>query len=118
MAGLNVHDAIDYSFRSIMDELAQASIAPGIIPTMLILLAFYSVFYISILSSVRKKNAAYKYFKEHPEQLSFEPLTLLSSCPNCGAPNSEQKEVCAYCNSLLKVGDKYTRFVSPGSLNK
>lgn len=118
MAGLNVHDAIDYSFRSIMDELAQTAIAPEIIPSLVIILVFYSIFYITILGSVLKNNAAYKYFKEHPEQLSFEPLTLLSSCPNCGAPNSEQKEVCAYCNSLLKLSDKHTRFVSPRSLHK
>lgn len=115
MAGLKVHDAINYSFRSIMDELAQTTIAPGIIPTMLILLTFYSVFYIVILSGMKKKNEAYKYFKEHPEQLSYEPLTLLSSCPNCGASNSAQSESCPYCNSLLKVSGDNVRFIQPNS---
>lgn len=113
MSGLNLCEALNYSFRSIMDDLGKTSINPGIIPTVLIILAFYSVFYITILGNVIKKNSAYQYFKEHPEELSYEPITLYSSCPNCGAPNSEQKEVCPYCNGLLKISDKNVKFVKP-----
>ncbi len=113
MAGLNLYDAIDYSFRSVMDDLAVFKIywvgAPGI----LMLLAFYSIFYISILRGVTKKNAAYRYFREHPEAFSSEPMTLYATCPSCGAPNSEQSEVCPYCNGLLKISDGKTKFVSP-----
>jgi len=113
MSGLHLYDAIDYSFRSVMDELAVFSIYwPGA-PAVLMLLAFYSIFYISILKNVRKKNTAYRYFKEHPEELSSEPMVLYSTCPSCGAPNSEQSEVCPYCNGLLKISDGKTKFVKP-----
>lgn len=113
MAGLNLYDAIDYSFRSVMNDLAVLKIYWAGAPAVLMLLAFYSIFYISILKGVTKKNAAYQYFKEHPEEFSPEPMTLYATCPNCGAPNSEQSEVCPYCNGLLKISDGKTNFVSP-----
>lgn len=113
MSGLNLYDAIDYSFRSVMDEMATFHINWRGFPPILMLLAFYSVFFISILKGVTKKNAAYRYFKEHPEEFSHEPMTLYSTCPNCGAPNSEQSEVCPYCNGLLKISDGNVRFVPP-----
>lgn len=113
MSGLNLYDAIDYSFHSIMDDLAVFKINWIGAPSILMLLAFYSIFYISILKSVTQKNAAYRYFKEHPESFSSEPMTLYSTCPNCGAPNSEQSEVCPYCNGLLKISDGKMKFVPP-----
>lgn len=113
MSGLNLYDAIDYSFRSVMEDLAVFKIYWIGAPAILMLLAFYSIFYISILKGVEKKNAAYRYFKEHPEAFSPQPMTLYSTCPNCGAPNSEQSEVCPYCNGLLKISDGKTKFVSP-----
>lgn len=113
MSGLKLYDALDYSFNSIMDEFATTYIDWSLFPTTVILLLFYSVFYITILGNVMKKNSAYKYFKEHPEELSHEPITLYSSCPNCGAPNTSQSEVCPYCNGLLKVGDKNVQFIPP-----
>lgn len=111
MSGLNLCDALDYSFHSIMDELAATTVDWSIFPMIIIMLLFYSVFYISILNGVTKKNSAYRYFKEHPEEFSPEPMTLYATCPNCGASNSEQSEICPYCNGLLKVRDKNTTFV-------
>lgn len=113
MSGLNLYEAMDYSFGSIMGEMGKTVIHWEGALILLILLAFYSVFYISILSSVKKKNAAYKYFKEHPEEWSASPMTFYSTCPNCGAPNSEQKEVCPYCNGLLKISDGNVTYVRP-----
>lgn len=113
MSGLNLYDAIDYSFRSIIDDLATFNIYWAGLPAILMLLLFYSIFFISILSGVIKKNTAYRYFQEHPENFSSEPMTLYSTCPNCGAPNSEQSEVCPYCNGLLKISDGKMRFVPP-----
>ncbi len=116
MSGLNLCNAIEYSFGSIMDELATTGINWAQAPTIVMLLAFYSIFYFSILKGVLKSNSAYKYFQEHPEKLSYTPMTLYDTCPNCGASNSEQLEVCPYCNSLLKVSDGKVQFVSPDTM--
>ncbi len=113
MSGLKLYDALDHSFHSIMDELATTSVNWAAFPIILILLLFYSAFYIPVLRNIAKHNSAYKYFKEHPEEFSYRPITLYSSCPNCGAPNSFQKEVCPYCNGLLKVEDKNVQFIPP-----
>nr|MBQ8251893.1 zinc ribbon domain-containing protein [Lachnospiraceae bacterium] len=113
MSGLKLYDALDYSFRSVMDELAETHIDWSMFPVTVILLLFYSIFYISILGSTMKSNSAYKYFKEHPEELSSTPMTLYSTCPNCGAPNTAQGEICPYCNGLLKVTDKNVTFIQP-----
>ena len=103
MAGQNLCHALDHAWNSVMDELAKTTINWSNMPILLFILAFYSVFYISILGSTIKQNAAYKYFKENPEQLSHAPMTVLSTCPSCGASNSFQEENCPYCETLLKI---------------
>lgn len=74
---------------------------------------FYGIFYFVILSGVRKKNNAYKYFEENPDKLSMTPMTLYNECPNCGASNVTQTESCIYCGSLLKIEDGKIKFVNP-----
>lgn len=103
MAGQNLYHALDYAWNSVMDELAKTSFNWTGLPMILILIAFYGVFYVAILGSTVKQNAAYKYFKENPEQLSHTPMTVLSTCPSCGASNSFQEENCPYCGTLLKI---------------
>lgn len=115
MAGQNLAEALDYAWSSVMNDLAKTEIDYAIIPLILFILAFYSIFYISILGSMKKNNEAYKYFKENPEKLSTVPMTLYSDCPNCGASNAEQNEVCPYCGSLLKISDGKVKFVKPNT---
>lgn len=103
MASQNLCHALDHAWSSVMDELAKTTIDWASIWILPIILAFYSVFYISILGSTVKQNAAYKYFKENPEELSHTPMTVLSACPSCGASNSFQEENCPYCGTLLKI---------------
>ena len=78
---------------------------------LLFLVVFYGVFYVAILAGTKKQNDAYRYFKKNPDELSNEPMTMYSECPNCGAPNTMQNEVCPYCDSLLKISDANVRFV-------
>ena len=88
-----------------MDEMAKTSVSWAGIPTILIIIAFYSIFYIAILGSTVKQSEAYKYFKEHPEQLSHTAMKVYSVCPSCGAANSFEEENCPYCATLLKIID-------------
>ncbi len=110
MTGLKLYDAIEYSFGSVMDELATKFVDPALFPAIALILFACGISYIYQIVNIVKKNAAYKH---HKEQLAYQPMALYNKCPNCGAPNSEQKEVCSYCNSLLKIRDKKVKFVSP-----
>jgi len=113
MAGQNLYHALDYSWNSVMNELGKTSFNWSGLPMVLPLLGFYGLFYFAILGSISKQNAAYKYFKENPEQLSLQPMTLYSACPACGASNSFQDERCPYCKTLLKVNDNKVKFINP-----
>lgn len=113
MASQNLCHALDHAWKSVMEELAQTTIHWTGLPLILILLAFYGVFYVAILRSTVKQNAAYKYFKENPDKLSYRPMALYSSCPACGASNASQAETCPYCGTLLKISDDKVEFVKP-----
>lgn len=116
--GMSLSDAINASFASIMDELAETTIDWSFISAVLIELLFFSflftfVFADLIADFISKKQEAYRYFKKHPERISFSPMVLLNSCPNCGASNSAQSETCSYCGSSLKLSDKKIKYTSP-----
>lgn len=111
MANQNLAKALDYAWTSVMDDLAKTKVAWSQVPILLFILLFYGIFYLAILGGSKKKNDAYKYFKNNPEKLSNRPMTLYSECPNCGASNTAQEEVCPYCGSLLKISDGNTKFV-------
>ena len=113
MARQNVAEALEYAWNSVMNDLAETVVNWIGIPAGALLIAFYGVFYVAILGDIGKKSAAYRYFKENPQQLSMEPMTLYSVCPNCGASNVTQSTTCAYCGSLLKVRDGNVHFVRP-----
>lgn len=113
MAGQDLAEALDYAWSSVMNDLAGTEVSPITIPMMLFILAFYSIFYITILGTMKKSNEAYRYFKENPDKLSTVPMTLYSDCPNCGASNATQNEICPYCGSLLKISDGKVKFVKP-----
>ena len=104
---------MEYAWSSVLPELGKTGVDWSMLPVLPFLLFFYGIFYVVILGGTRKQNEAYRYFKQHPEQLSKEPMVLYSECPNCGAPNTMQKEVCPYCESLLKISDGKVKFVEP-----
>ena len=56
-------------------ELAKTTAGPEFPFIMLFFVFFYGVFYVSMLGSVIKNNAAYKYFKEHPEELEISSIS-------------------------------------------
>lgn len=113
MAGQKLSEAIKYSFNSVMGELAQTNVNKMMIPFIIFILLFYGIFFVAILAPMRKQNAAYKYFKANPERLSATPMVMYSECPNCGAANSKQLEVCDYCGTLLKISDGKVIFQKP-----
>lgn len=113
MANQNLARALNYAWDSVMDDLAKTKVNWAEAPILLFILAFYSVFYIAILSGTKKQNDAYRYFKKNPEKLSNTPMTLYSLCPKCGAPNTTQSETCPYCGTLLKIADENVKFVNP-----
>lgn len=114
MAGQSLYQALNFTWDSVMDDLAETSIDGVIIIPLLFLIPFYIPFFVSIVGDIVKNEEAYKYFKEHPEELvGYKTTTLYNKCPSCNASNSSQSEICPYCNTLLKVSDKKTTFVSP-----
>lgn len=111
MAGQDLAEALEYSWTSVMDELAKTTFNLVGLPILLFAACFYGMFYVAILGGVKSQNDAYRYFKENPEKLSTIPMTLYSECPNCGASNAAQSEICPYCRSLLKISDGTVKFV-------
>lgn len=109
-------EALDYAFDSVMDDIGKTDINLIGIPILLILVVFYSIFYIAIFNQVGRKNAAYKYFQANPDKLSMVPMTLYSACPSCGASNANQESVCRYCGSLLKMREGNITYVRPDDM--
>lgn len=104
-------EALDYSWNSIMDDLAETELSFALLPIVLFLVFFYGMFYVAILSGVFKQNAVYKYYKEHPEELSMQRCTgdeeiypepfFEITCPNCGARITSDNKTCRYCGTNL-----------------
>lgn len=103
MAGQKLYHALDYSLNSIMDELAKTRIDTMLIFVGVITGAIFGGCYAYLLSAYRKERNAYKYFKENPDKVNNVPMLVKYQCPSCGAPNSNFKEVCEYCGTVLKL---------------
>ena len=116
MAQQDLSKALHHGWDSVMDNIGRTNFYWTGIPVVFILLAVYGLFYSVLLVGVRKQNAAYKYFKEHPEELSMERMVLYSTCPNCGASNANQESVCRYCGGLLKVREGNITYVRPDDM--
>lgn len=113
MAQQNLAKALDYGWNSVIDDMGKTKIRWEGAPGLLFLVAFYGIFYFAILKGTGKQNAAYRYFKENPDKLSMQPMTLYSACPSCGAPNETEGTTCRYCGTLLKVQDGNVTYVRP-----
>ena len=113
MANQDLYYALDYSWNTIMEELAKKTF-----PSFLLyIILFYAVILFIIFkisfSINKKRKHAEKYFHEHPEMLNNQPMTLYSECPGCGAQNTTMSETCSYCGSVLKLTDGNITFVKP-----
>lgn len=113
MATQSLYQALEYSWNSVMGDLAKTTVNWSGLPAVIMILAFYGIFYFAILGSSKKSNDAYRYFKENPDKYEPTPMTLYSECPSCGASNTDQSETCSYCGTLLKIGDSNVKFVKP-----
>lgn len=134
MASGNLAAALENAWTDVMPKLAKTTFDWSILPVFLFIVPIYGIFYFSLLSGMKKKNDAYKYFKEHPEQLSDDPVsmygqapfgptatpapapaavTLYGQCPSCGAPNEDGFDVCRYCGTMLKTQDGNTTYIRP-----
>ena len=128
MAKQDLYYALDYSWNSVMKNLAKTTINPGGLILIIFLLFFYGIFYFVTILSIKKRQNAKKYFSENPQMLqtqpmnsqdtasqtiNSQPLSLYSECPSCGAPNTEMKEICAYCGSVLKISGENVTLVKP-----
>ena len=102
----DIAEALIYAWEPVIDNLAKIEFSIGSMFFLLLVIPFYGIFLIPILSSVRKENAAYKYFKEHPEELSNDKClsninNIKNICPNCKTENSVDAKTCRYCRTSL-----------------
>lgn len=96
-------EALEYSWNSVMNDIGKTNMNFSGFPVILMLVGIYSIFYISILGNVFKQNAVYKYYKEHPEELSNDRYGYDQSSSNSGN-NYNNKDVKA--SNLVKIKEK------------
>ncbi|MBR4084853.1 MAG: TPM domain-containing protein [Lachnospiraceae bacterium] len=82
MSRQDLTEALDYAWNSVIADLAEVKIGSEAVITTIILLAFYSIFYIAIFSGVKKQNEAYRYFRNNPGELSSDTWSSEVVSPN------------------------------------
>jgi hypothetical protein len=102
MANENLAHALDYSWNSVMDDLAKIKINSGFIFPFIFMAFIYGIFYISLIGDAIKEEQAYKYFKENGSPTSENRIKIKDRCPTCGAINTNKKAACDYCGTLLE----------------
>ena len=104
MAGQNLCNALEHAFGSVMDDFATSSVDWGLIGIVVVMAGIFGVIvWFAAVRPYLKERKAYLYFKEHPEEAGQEQLLVKPQCPSCGAHNSNHKEVCEYCGTVLKL---------------
>lgn len=82
LSNRNLAQALADSWNSVMGDLGKTSLPAGSLVPLLFMLGFYSIFYIAILSGVKKQNEAYRYFKNNPGELSSGTWSASESASN------------------------------------
>lgn len=102
LATQDLNKALHIGWESVMRDMAKTSFNPVVV-IVLIPMFLHVVIIVSIVHLPRylKERTAYLYFKEHPEMLEGVRRVIKKKCPNCNASNSEGKDNCAYCGTLL-----------------
>lgn len=103
MAGQDLCYALDFSFHSIMDDLAETEVRGDLLLFVAIMALICSVVIGFFFSAYLKEKKAYQYFRENPDKVETTPMTVKYQCPSCGAHNSDLLEVCEYCGTVLKL---------------
>lgn len=103
--------ALEDAWGRVYDELAESSFDKGSLPILFVVAVIACGAMMPTIINIRRKKDAYNYFKENPDKLSDKKITILSQCPNCGAPNTKKKEVCEYCDSLLLLEEGNVSYV-------
>lgn len=103
MAGQNLYNALDHSLNSIMDDLAENVVDYATLVFGSVLTIPFLIVLVFLFSSYLKEKNAYKYFKENPEKIDNNPMQVKPQCTSCGAHNSNFREVCEYCGTVLKL---------------
>lgn len=103
MANQNLAEALDYAWHSVMNDLAVNKFNFAYLPILLIITLIFGSIIISFAGDAIKRHTVYKFYKHNPSKLEKNPVSVYSECPNCGASNAFEKEICPYCNSLLKM---------------
>ena len=103
MAGQNLCDALEFSFNSIMGDLAETYVDTNAFLAAGMGIAFYCLFVGIMYCSCAKDWKAYKYFKENRNQMDDTPMSVKYECSSCGAHNTNLSEVCEYCGTVLKL---------------
>ena len=75
MAKEDLFAALTYSWNSVIDDLAKTTVATEALFIFPFFVFIYGTFYVVLLRDVIKNNAAYKYFKEHPEELEINSIS-------------------------------------------
>lgn len=103
-------DSLFYGWEAIMDDLATTSFDVLATPYLIIIVFLFGTSIYSCILDIKRSKEAYEYFKAHPEMLNPMPMNAheakmplyLPQCPNCCAPNRENKSTCSYCGSRLE----------------
>jgi len=66
-----LYDALEYSINSIYDELAETVVDKEVVIVCIALVLFYSLFFIGFVFSGKNRRGAERYFKEHPEAVTY-----------------------------------------------
>lgn len=103
MAKGNLADTIEFAWNCVYNDLVKNTVDwMAILFVMPFLLVGSALLYASIADIVNSKSRS-DYFKAHPEIISAPKMMVYPECPKCGAPNSEKKDVCEYCGTVLEL---------------
>lgn len=103
MANQDLTEALHYAWQSVLDDLAVTRFNFTYLIILIPIVGIFGAMFSSIISSAHKRQVMYKFFKSNPDKLTKDPISVYSVCPNCGAPNTFDKEICPYCDSSLKM---------------
>ena len=67
----SLYDALEYSIDSVYDELAETTVDKEVIIICIGMALFYLLFFIGFTFSGKNRRGAERYFKEHPEAVTY-----------------------------------------------
>lgn len=103
MAKGNLADTVEFAWNRVYNDLAKSTVDwMGVLFILPFICVGGILLFASIADIFNSKSRA-DYFKKHPEIISAPRMMVYPECPKCGAPNSEKKDVCEYCGTVLEL---------------